>query len=97
MNKKVEAPSLEGMSRDEAIVYLVATEGYGMKEAKAYWKDNRPEPKPSWKKSFYAELKGGVMTEERFEALIAEEGGNVEAHKSAHRMVFEMANAIWGS
>lgn len=97
MSKEKVLPSLEGMTRDEAIVYLVATEGYDMKEAKAYWKANRPEPKPSWKKSFYAELKTGVMTEERFEALIAEEGGNVEAHKSAHRMVFDMANAIWGS
>jgi len=93
MSKKEH--DLTGMSRDEAIVYLVATEGLEMKEAKKYWKENRPEPKPSFKKAFYAELAEGPMTEARFDELITTEGGNVERHKSAHRMVFEMANAIW--
>lgn len=94
---KAKVFDLEGMSRDEAIIMLVATEGLAIKEAKKYWKDNRPEPKPSWKKAFYLELGTGKMTEERFEKLIELEGGNVEAHKSAHKMVFEMANAIWGA
>ena len=89
--------TLDGMSRDEAIIYLVATEKMDLKDAKAYWKANRPEPKPSWKKLFYAELAAGPMTEERFDELVATEGGNVEAHKSAHKMVFEMANTIWAS
>ena len=92
---KTKVYDLEGMSRDEAIIMLVSDEGLAIKDAKKYWKDNRPEPKPSWKKAFYAELAEGTMSEERFEALILEEGGNVEAHKSAHKMVFEMANAIW--
>ena len=87
---------LTGLNRDEALFQL-QTKGMALKDAKAYWKDNRPEPKPSWKKAFYAELGEGKMTEARFEALIAEEGGNVEAHRSAHLMVFEMANAIWSS
>ena len=88
---------LDGMSRDEAVIYLVAEKGLTLKDAKVYWKANRPEPKPSWKKAFYAELGDGAMTETRFEELIDLEGGNVEAHKSAHRMVFDMANAIWAS
>ncbi len=88
---------LEGMSRDEAVIYLVSEEGLELKAAKKYWKENRPEPKPSWKKAFYEELGKGVMTEERFNTLIDMEGGNVEAHKSAHKMVFEMANLIWST
>ena len=95
MSKK--AISLDGMSRDEAIIHLVSSEGMELKLAKKYWKDNRPEPKPSWKKAFYAEPAAGKMTESRFEELVDLEGGNVEAHKSAHRMVWEMANAIWSS
>ena len=95
MSKK--AIDLTGMSRDEAIIHLVSSEGMELKLAKKYWKENRPEPKASWKKAFYAELAGGKMSESRFEELVALEGGNVEAHKSAHRMVFDMANAIWGS
>ena len=94
MSKK-EVYTLDGMSRDEAIIMLVSEKGLAIKDAKKYWKDNRPEPKPSWKKAFYLELGKGKMTEERFETLVAEEGGNVEAHKSAHKMVFDMANAIW--
>jgi len=96
MSTKASAKSfdLEGMSRDEAIIHLVNS-GLELPEAKKYWKENRPEPKPSFKKAFYAELAEGAMTEARFEELIALEGGNVERHKSAHRMVFEMANAIW--
>jgi len=94
MSKEIKH-DLAGLSRDEAIVHLVAEKGLAMKDAKAYWKANRPEPKPSWKKSFYAELAEGPMTEARFEALVEEEGGNVLAHKSAHRMVWEMAGMIW--
>lgn len=96
MAKKAEIV-LDGMSRDEAIIHLVSVAGMELKLAKKYWKDNRPEPKASWKKAFYAELAGGKMTETRFEELVALEGGNVEAHKSAHRMVWEMANLIWSS
>jgi hypothetical protein len=95
MSKKVI--DLTGMSRDEAIINLVSVEGMELKAAKKFWKDNRPEPKPSWKKAFYAELAAGKMSESRFEELVELEGGNVEAHKSAHRMVWEMANAIWSS
>ena len=87
--------SLEGKSRDEAIIALVTEEGMSLKDAKAYWKENKPEPKPSFKKRFYEELANGKMTEKRFNTLIEEEGGNVEAHKSAHKLVFELANTIW--
>ena len=89
--------SIEGMSRDEAIIALVTEEGLTLKEAKVYYKENKPEPRPSFKKRFYAELEEGKMTDERFAELIEDEGGNVEAHKSAHKLVLDMANAIWGS
>ena len=88
---------LDGLTRDAAIGKLIYVEGLAEKDAKAYWKANKPEPKPSWKKTFYAELAAGPMDEARFNELVELEGGNVEAHKSAHKMVFEMANAIWGS
>ena len=94
MSKKI---NLDGMSRDEAIIHLVAKEGMELKDAKLYWKENRPEPKPSFKKMFYAELSNGPMDEKRFEELVEKEGGNVLAHKSAHRMVWEMAQTIWAS
>ena len=99
MSKKAEVVSydLDGLTRDAAIGKLIYIEGLDEKAAKKYWKENRPEPKPSWKKAFYAELAAGPMDESRFEKLVEEEGGNVLAHKSAHRMVWEMANAIWGS
>ena len=87
--------NLEGMSRDEAIIHLVANEGMELKDAKKYWKENKPEPKPSFKKLFYAELAEGPMDEARFDELIENEGGNVEAHKSAHKMVWTLAQEIW--
>ena len=87
--------SIEGLSRDEAIIQLVTEEGLSLKEAKAFYKDNKPAPRPSFKSRFYAELAESPMSEARFEEVITEEGGNVEAHKSAHRLVFELSIEIF--
>ena len=93
--EKVVSYDLDGLTREGAIGKLIYVEGLSEKLAKKYWKENKPEPKPSWKKAFYAELAEGEMSETRFDDLIETEGGNVEAHKAAHKMVFEMANLIW--
>jgi len=87
--------NLDGMSRDEAIIHLVTEGGLDLKDAKAFWKENRPAPRPSFKKRYYEELGAGKMKEARFEELVDGEGGNVLAHQAAHRMVWELAQKIW--
>ena len=97
MNDKTVTYPIDGLTRDEAIIALVATHKLSLKDAKAYYKANKPAPTASWKEAFYAELGSAPMDEARFDEVVAEGSDNIVAHKSAHKMVWECAQAIWTS
>jgi len=94
---EVEAVSydISGLNRDNALFELRATHGLSEKEAKAYYKANKPEAGPSWKEVFYTALSTGPMSEQEFDEIIDTGTDNVIAHKSAHKMVWLCAQRIW--
>ena len=72
-NEEVVVPvsyDIAGLNRDNALFKLRAEHGLSEKEAKAYYKDNKPEAGPSWKEVFYTALATGPMSEAEFDAII---------------------------
>jgi len=88
---------IDGLNRDEAIFKIASENGGDIKAAKLYYKDNKGAPAPSFKATFYAALADAPMTEEEFDAIIATGSDNVVSHKSAHKMVWEMAQKVWAA
>ena len=88
-------PSIEGLSKNEAITALISEGGMDFAEANKYWIENRPERGTGFKARFYAELEKGIMDAEAFNKFLEPESDNVKKNKANFDGVRKMANRIW--
>lgn len=93
--EEVEEVSIEGLSKDNAMTYLIAECGKTFAEANEFWADNRPKRGTGFASRFYLLLEKGDMSEADFDKFLGVESANVKNHRSHYNSIRELANTIW--
>lgn len=85
---------IDGMSKDEAMTFLISDQGMTFKEAGEFWVENRPERGTGFAARFYAALESAEMDDDAFADFLDGESKNVVAHKSHYDAIRKLANAV---